>query len=68
MTDIIEPGMFSEEQMKGLLNTLITKLTQIAKDAVAEAHIVKGLSVVFFSKYFWLLNIQKYEWVLKNVR
>ena len=45
LADIIEPGFFTEDQMKGLLDTVVTKLTQIAKDAVAELHIVPTKSI-----------------------
>ena len=45
LADIIEAGVFTDEQIKGLIEIVVAKLIAISKDAVAEAHIMPARSL-----------------------
>ena len=45
LSELIEPGVFTDEQIKLLLECLVTKLVNIAKDAVVEAHSIAAFSI-----------------------
>ena len=45
LSELIEPGVFTDEQIKLLLECLMTKLVNIAKDAVVEAHSIAAFSI-----------------------
>ena len=44
LSELIEPGVFTDEQIKLLVECLVTKLVNIAKDAVVEAHSIARVS------------------------
>ena len=45
LSHLIEPGVFTDEQIKQLLEALVTKLVTTSKDAVVEAHIIATYSI-----------------------